>query len=142
MKYDTFVDFLKEYVTKWSLDLKKEPPQASFYGTEILEGKEALILSYPHLILDETPPDTWGTLIRIHMKEKERSCEGFVFWCVVEKEKDSKKNSHLLFLIYRKEDDEILTYKSDIFLTRTEKVPLGDTLPFLIDDYGVEIEIH
>lgn len=141
MRDDIFIDFLKEYVTTYNIDLKKEPPQASLYESGMLEEREILTLSYPHLVLDEAPPDMWGTLIRLHMKEN-NSCEGFVFWCIVEDEKDSKKKSQLLFLIYRKEEDQILTYKSDIFLTNTERVSLEDTLPFLIDDYGVEIEIH
>lgn len=141
MTKDVFMNFLKEYVTTYNIDLKKEPPQASIFGWGLIEDREVLALSYPHLLLDEVPQESWSTLIRIHMKETP-SCEGAVFWCVAEDTEDEKKSQHLIFFIYRKENDELLTYKSDLFLTTAEEVTLEETLPFLIDDYGIEIIIH
>lgn len=140
MTKEVFAEFLKSYIVEYNIDLKKEPPQVSFFNFVENEDTSAFVLSYPHLTLDNINIEMWSTEIRIAMESEEYDhCDGFVFWCIAE---DEKGKDNLMFFIYEKTTDFIQSYTSNLFLSSFKEVLLGDTIPFLIDNYGEALVYH
>ena len=135
MNVDIFIDFLKEYIIQQKIDLKLEPPQAStFIATE-----ERILIDYPHICLADVPMELWSSIIKTMLKEKDLAT-GFIFWCVVEDQET--KRDRVLFLIYKKEEDLLNSYTTDIFLSNYKEVDLENCLPQLVDDYSEDVVYH
>ena len=135
MGVNLFLDFLKEYVIQYKIDLKLEPPQASSFFVE----EERIVIDYPHLCLADIPIESWSMLLKTMLKEKPLST-GFVFWCIVENQETNRDNA--LFLIYDRNKDQLNTYTTDIFLSGYKEVILEECLPQLVDNYSEEIVYH
>ena len=68
MGVNLILDFLKEYVIQYKIDLKLEPPQASSFFVE----EERIVIHYPHLCLADIPIERWSMLLKTILKDSNK----------------------------------------------------------------------
>ena len=134
----TAINGAKEY----GLEISTMPPQLSVISSQpaLCDYESSAIVVYSTLpeILQDIDPNMWSLIATVKMYESQNS-EGFVFWCLVEDQKNMRES--VFGFSYQKGGD-IKGFLCTTNFTDIKSVSPFKVVPCLDADYEMGLVVH